>query len=152
MFYEYEHFGTSEYLKIERNENFSFPVHLHNSFEFITVTTGTMKVTVDDNTYILNQGESVLVFPNQLHSLSSTKSTHMLCIFSTDLVKAYYSKLSKKIPADNFFKPEAFIMQLINLLSSDSSLVDKKGVLYSLCSQFDKNAKYNDRNKVYDGL
>ena len=29
MFYEFKHLGSPDYLKIEKGDNFSFPVHLH---------------------------------------------------------------------------------------------------------------------------
>ena len=51
MLYEAKNLLDSEEIKIERGENFSFPAHLHGSFEFITVTAGMMTVTVDGNTY-----------------------------------------------------------------------------------------------------
>ena len=94
MFYQFQHFGISEYFCKEYGKNFSFPAHLHQSFEFITVLSGEMDITVDDKTYKLSSGESLLIFPHQLHSLSSTNSKHMLCIFSPDIVIAYYSKIS----------------------------------------------------------
>ena len=53
MLYQYSHFGTAEYFRKEYGENFSFPVHLHNSFEIITVLSGEMTVTVDDSDYTL---------------------------------------------------------------------------------------------------
>ena len=63
MFYQNEHFGTTEYFSKEVGTNFSYPVHLHRSFEFITVLEGEMTVTVADKSYNLSHGEGILVFP-----------------------------------------------------------------------------------------
>ena len=45
MFYQDQHFGVSEYFCRETGENFSFPAHIHRSFECITVLKGEMTVT-----------------------------------------------------------------------------------------------------------
>lgn len=95
MFYQFQHFGLSEYFCKEYEKNFSFPSHLHQSFEFITVLSGEMNITVDRKLYVLTKGESLLIFPHQIHSLSSKKSKHMLCIFSSEIVMAYFSKMTK---------------------------------------------------------
>jgi AraC-like DNA-binding protein len=152
MFYEHEHFGTADYFKREDGKNFTFPLHLHNSFEFITVISGEMTVTVDDKIYELKSGESVFIFPNQIHSLNSRESTHMLCIFSPELIKAYYQKVSNKIPEDNKIKLNGFLQSEWESISNNSSVIEKKGLLYSLCAQFDKNAVYIERKKYCDNI
>lgn len=152
MFYQYTHFGTAEYFRKEYGEDFSFPLHLHNSFEFITVLSGEMTVTIDDSIYILKCGESVLVFPNQLHSLQSNRSRHMLCIFSPELVKAFHSKISKKIPHKNTMQIDACFIKLLDDVLPESSVMEKKGILYFLCAEFDKTAEYKERSKFYDNL
>lgn len=154
MLYQLQHFGSSEYICKEYKNNLSFPLHLHQSFEFITVLSGEMKITVDGVLYNIKMGESLLIFPNQLHSFESTKSEHMLCLFSPDLVKAYSSKLSGKVPKSNKFKAKEYLVNSINNLSENSSKIKKKGVLYSLCADFDETANYiskktDDKNLLY---
>lgn len=145
MFYEYKHFGVSGYFLKEYGKNFSYPSHLHHSFEFIIVTEGEMEVTVEDRTYCMKKNSSVLIFPNQLHSLSSSSSSHMLCIFSPELVKAYYSQVADKKPQSNFFKTEAYLIDQLDNICENSSDIEKKGALYSLCASFDKGARYVSR-------
>lgn len=152
MFYEHKHFGTADYFRKEYGENFRFPLHLHNSFEFITDISGEMTVTVDDKIYKLNSGESILIFPNQLHSLSGDRSKHMLCIFSSELVKAYYRKVSNKIPENNKVLLHSFFIDLLDNMTDGSPVIEKKGLLYSICAQFDKIARYENRNKYYDNI
>lgn len=154
MFYELKHFGLSEYFCKEYGKNFSFPLHLHQSFEFITILNGEMDVTVDEKHYHLISGESLLIFPNQLHTLSSVDCEHMLCIFSPELVKAYSSKLSGKIPDSNKFVGGKYLTEAVYNLSDESRKIKKKGVLYSLCAEFDENATYinkktDDKNLLY---
>lgn len=152
MFYEFQHFGVSEYFCKECGENFNFPTHLHQSFEFITVLDGEMQITVDNNRYSLKKGESVLIFPHQLHSLSSIKSKHMLCIFSPELVKAYASKVSNTKPVENKFILNNYLIRTLDNILDKSSTFEKKGILYSICAEFDKNAEYVKRLSCDESL
>jgi len=145
MFYQFDHFGLSEDFTKEYGRNFNFPVHLHQSFELINVISGIMEITVDSKEYTLNAGESLLVFPNQVHSLRSNQSEHVLFIFSPDLVKAYTLKVSKTVPESNVFKIDSYILSSLDGLSEESPLIEKKGILYTMCSIFDKSAVYKER-------
>lgn len=152
MFYEFKHLGSPDYLKIERGENFSFPLHLHQCFEIIILLSGEMEITVDSKNYCLKEKEALLIFPNQLHSLSSTSSEHILCIFSPRLVQAYSTVVKNKIPENNKFSVNEFCIDSLSELNLDSSTTQKKGVLYSLCAMYDKNAAYTLRQKDNEKL
>ena len=97
MFYEFKHIGSSDYFVKEYGENFSFPPHMHLCIELVVALDGEMNVTVDGKENILHRGEALLIFPNQLHSLASEKSRHLLCIFSPDLVRAYSSSAAENL-------------------------------------------------------
>ncbi len=152
MFYQFSHHGSGDYFVKEYRENFSFPLHLHLCFEFITVLSGELKITVDTREYLLHEGEALLIFPNQLHSLQSEKSKHMLCIFSPILVQAYSAKTEKNIPENNFFIPDPYLINALDKLPENSKSFYKKGVLYSLCAQFDSGAKYISKDTVRSDL
>ncbi len=152
MFYQIQHFSSSEYFCKEYGENFSFPSHLHLCFELITILNGKMTVTIEGDDYLLHPGEAVLVFPHQFHSLQSDKSNHMLCIFSPEIVKAYHANISKKIPENNKFSIGKDCVDRLKALEPDSSLIQKKGALYLLCSEFDNKAKYKIINNEKNDL
>lgn len=145
MFYQYNHLGSPDYLKIEKNFNFSFPAHLHQCFEIIVIRSGEMTIKVDQKTFTLREKEALLIFPNQIHALESTESEHILCIFSPRLVQAYATKVSDKLPQNNKFQPDEYQVNALADLENTSSSADKKGVLYSLCGQFDKTATYDKK-------
>lgn len=146
MFYQYNHLGSPDYLKIEKDTDFSFPLHLHQCFEIIILLSGQMKVSVDGKRFVLEKNEALLLFPNQIHELESTKSEHILCIFSPMLVQAYATKITHKIPANNKFCPDRYLIDALERLDTASSSAEKKGVLYSLCGQFDRSAEYVEKN------
>ncbi len=145
MFYEHAHLGSPDYLKIEQNENFSFPLHLHRCFEFFTVTKGEMKITIDGKESLLKKGQSVLIFPNQLHSIESVKSRHLLCIFSPELIRAFSASATGKIPKNNTFSPDSYLIKMLERFDTNTSVCEKKGFLYLLCAAFEKTADFTEK-------
>jgi AraC-like DNA-binding protein len=152
MFYQSQHFGISEYFCKECGTDFSFPYHMHHSFEFISVLEGEMTVTVEDVSYELKAGEGVLIFPEQIHSLESTRSKHMLIIFSPDIVSAYYTKHSPEIPCNSKISVPEYLNDRLEELNGDSSIIKIKAVLYLLCSLLDENTKYIKKKNVKGDL
>ena len=152
MFYQDQHFGISEYFCKETGENFSFPSHMHHSFEFIVIFEGKMSVTVAETDYELSSGEGVLIFPEQIHSLKSEKSKHSLVIFSSDIVNAYSRKYSSKLPVENKINiPDYLISQFLDI-NEASSVIKKKAILYGICSLFDETAEYVEKCVGEQGL
>lgn len=152
MFYEFHHIASPGFLKVKRDKNFSFPPHLHQCFELIVLLSGKMHITVNDRLFDLSEGNAILVFPNQIHSLQSSESEHILCVFSPDLVQEYTTRLAGKIPQDNLFVPDSYLVNALFSLNENSTTTYKKGVLYSFCSQFDNNKCYEPQQKDSDGL
>ena len=46
LFYESERSDQHNYLYCQRDHNFNFPAHLHHSFEFLCVQSGTLACTL----------------------------------------------------------------------------------------------------------
>ncbi|MBE6546166.1 MAG: AraC family transcriptional regulator [Ruminococcaceae bacterium] len=153
MFYESKNSVEADLLKVESGVDFSFPSHLHNSFEVILVAEGEMTVTVENKVYTLNPDTALLIFPNQIHSLhTSTHSRHCLCIFSPHYVQAFRSVFNQSVPLDNRFQLRLFPKDSIELLQSNEDLLLTKGLLYLLCSDFDRTASYTKRTSASNEL
>lgn len=142
MFYEIRNNGDAEYLRVDTENNMNFPRHIHNSFEIILMNGGTMKVTVDSKKYTLKEGDAALIFPHQVHSLESERSSHVTYIFSPLIVNSYYSALTDRVPSSAVFRIPEDLSRALRALQPDSPLVMKKGVLYSVCAEFDRGAEY----------
>ncbi len=142
MFYQIHHIASSEYLKKEYGENFSYPPHLHQCFELVTLPKGSMTVTVNGTPYHLSAGEAILIFPNEIHSLSSEESEHMLFIFASKLIRAFVSKYAGKIPASRVKPLPSYLLEALDALEADSSVVEIKGVLYTVVSLFEKDTDF----------
>ena len=147
MLYQYEHFGKNEHFCKETGLNFSFPPHIHSSFELIIILTGSMDITIDNTDYTVGKHEAVLIFPHQVHSLKSEKSEHMLYIFSPDIIKAFSSKVISQIPLNNKFTLDEYLLFVLHSLEENCSIIKKKGTLYSVCAKFDEGAHYVERAK-----
>lgn len=145
MFYEVRNVGGAEYFRVDTENNMNFPRHLHQSFEIILVTGGKLTVDVDSGTYTLEEGDALMIFPHQIHSLSSEVSRHVTYIFSPLLVNSYFSALRGKVPASGAFRMPEALAAALGSLSPDSSVIEKKGVLYSVCAAFDRGARYVER-------
>ena len=142
MFYQLSHLGTGDYFTRENGENFSYPPHLHQSFELILIKDGEMDVMVNNVTYTLSSSEAVLIFPNQIHSMTSKKSAHTLFIFAPELIEAYWAERGSLIPTDNRITLDDRTISLLLELENHSSRLKIKGALYTACALFDKNADY----------
>ena len=151
MFYETKHQMTGDYYKVETGRNHHFPLHIHRHFEYITVTKGEMEVIVDDTRYLLSAGDALLVFPNQMHALNTpVSSCHILCIFSPDIVKLFSVTTQGKIPRSNKFRPSSFILE--QLKKTDPDILQIKGILYCICSEFNRIAQYRLTPKTQKNL
>jgi AraC-like DNA-binding protein len=117
----------------------------------IAILEGEMRVTVDEKVFVLKPSQALLIFPNQIHSLQSEYSRHILCIFSSKLVQAYHTKVADKIPQSNIFYPDLYLLNALESLENASS-IERKGVLYSLCGKFDKEANYVAKTSDHQSL
>ena len=151
MFYQFNHLGSPDYVKIESGNDFNFPPHLHQCFEIIIIKSGEMKITVNSNKYILKENDALLIFPNQIHSLESENSEHILCIFSPQMVNSFSSKIADKMPKSNKFTVDSYIINSLKNIDTYSH-IEKKGVLYLICGMFDRIAEYKDSERDKENL
>ncbi len=153
MFYESKNSLCGNLIKFESNEDFSFPPHLHSSFELVVVREGIMEITVDKKQYTVSEGNALLIFPNEVHSLNTHKhSSHFLCIFSEKLVQAYSHIFSSKRPKNHMFMLDELYITMLEELCNCDDLLRIKGVLYYLCSIFNEKAEYSEKPKEKDDL
>lgn len=152
MLYQFHHLDSPNNITVEKGVDFSFPLHLHQCYELIVLSSGEMTVAVDGRDYTLVPGKAIMIFPNQLHALRSDHSEHCLCIFSPHLIQAYASAMNNLMPKSNLFTIDPYLQQALQALHNDSSTAEKKGVLYSACAQFHKQASFNTRTPGKEGL
>lgn len=137
-FYELKHEISADYFTLERNRNFSFPLHMHHSFEIILLLEGSMKVCIEKEVYTIVAGDMIFVKPNFIHSLESLgESQHTLCIFAPELIAAISEPLIKyclKTPVIQNLP--LLYRELFEGMREDASIGKIKGFLYMLGSLF----------------
>jgi len=138
MFFEPHHsVEENEFLLEKYHRNYSFPPHLHRSFELFAQTEGESEVTVDDTVYRLTPGLAVLVFPYQIHSYKKlTEGNNTLCIFSPTLVPDFYAERKDKLPENSLFS--------LSVLSvpDDRNAYQSRSAAYGICGTFEKGRTY----------
>ena len=145
MLYQTQHSVLAEKVTLERGIDLNFPTHIHNSFEIVIAKKGVIELTVAGKKYKASGNECVLVFPNQLHEIKAEAfAEHVILIFSPQLVRAFSKTFEARIPKSNRFYLEDFYIDKITKLGEKRSTVELKGLLYSICGEFDKNAEYTE--------
>lgn len=137
--------GSSEYLKRESGKDFSYPIHLHQCFELVTVVSGEMYIEASGNSYLLKAGESILIFPNELHSLSSDSSQHVLFIFSPKLIQAFFTKYKNKLPKKRVVNLDPYLSKSLLNTTEASSSIEVKGIFYSIAAKIEENNEFYER-------
>ena len=132
LIYEAERSDRRGYLYCQRDHNFSFPAHLHHSYEFLTVQAGTLTCTLETDTFEIHPGEALLVLPDQIHSYHTNgASQSVLWIFSDDWVPEFSAQLGQRAFANPVFRIEA--APLMELLWQGNNRCKKLAGLYMIC-------------------
>ena len=88
-----------------------------------------------------------------MHSLYTPEhSSHILCIFPSQLIRAYSNVFLVKLPKSHLFTPQPFYLQALHQLRDSHSELQTKGILYSICGEFDSIAEYYDRGDYRENL
>ena len=152
MFYQTHHVATGEFFKKERGRDFSYPPHLHQCYELVTLLSGSMTVTVGGVSHLIKQGEAILIFPHEIHSLSSERSEHMLFIFSTKLISAFATKYTDKLPVIRVKPLAEHLLSTLTLLEPESSLIEIKGALYTTAALFERDTAFRPADRKENEL
>ena len=154
MFYEWEHSVEADYWTMKDGRKLTFPLHIHACYEFFLVTDGKMEMTIDEKTRVMERGDCAIVFPYQIHGMKSADvGVYTLCVCSETLVGHFHRQVQGRLPEDNFFRLPNTLAELFTTIHLDSDILEVKGVLYLICSLFQKNAVYRSSGgKAQDKL
>ena len=148
ILYESERADPSGGIYHQRNIGLYFVPHLHDSFEFIYVYEGELNISIDETPYVVGAGQSILVFPGQIHSIiKPSYSKTYLCIFQNSLV-GEFSRIAKEsfVESPVFFLEDSSIIE--KLTAPDISRYLLKSHLYGIIHSFNINCgKYLPRQK-----
>lgn len=121
----------------------NFPLHLHKQLEFVYNAGGSFGATVEDVSYELEEGDCLLLFPNQIHGYHSTGICKMVLIIADmDYIGEFEEELTGlKMQSPLFSRKELSIygqqvLELITQSAQDAHIPYRldKGLLTVLLS------------------
>jgi len=153
--YEKERFGTNNNVDVMHGTNFTFPIHVHRSFEFVYVKKGEIEMGIDEQKITLKEDEVILVFPNQLHSYYTLEESEIIvCIFAPEIVNEFYlvvkNKKQKEIVKN--LENDTLWMFLKNINEISENIYLAKSLFYAICSEIYKKTELVDRDYSRDIL
>lgn len=144
-FYEIKHRMDAKYYEIEWGENLCFAPHIHRCYEVFTVLEGEIELTLDGVARTLRRGDIAMIFPNQVHAFNTPQhSRHKLVIFSPEVIAAFDRHHTQELPEQSIITPGAEhpLCAMLLALEKEDGLYAAKGVLYSICGAFEKEAAF----------
>lgn len=148
--YEEFWFGDNEEFSTVINEEkyFNFPIHLHRCFEFIYMYEGQLQVCIDNDTVDLSVGDTLLIFPNQLHSYhTETPIKIMMSIISPTYINMFYQfcKNKKQEKIVTKLNPETtnYIVKNLPICNNKFTI---KACLYAICSDILEKTNLINKN------
>lgn len=76
---KYQHRDPQFHLFISTNN--TYPLHLHKNVEIAMVLSGDIRVHIDQQEYVLSEGDMAIIFPNQPHGYQTIDHSQILLIF-----------------------------------------------------------------------
>lgn len=133
MQYEATASHLNHMIRAERVQGMTFGRHMQYSFEFFYVKKGEVLCTVEDETYPLQEGDGVLVLPNQPHSYHTPVcSDAVMLIFDPIYVNEFFQYTRNKEFVCPVYRPDG---RLLEQLPHQKDVFGWKSLLYSLCAQ-----------------
>jgi len=113
--------------------------HFHKNMELLGVLSGSVSVTVNGETKILNRGQWALMLSNQIHSFKvETDSEIWVVVFSEEYVPSFAGQIQGRQGTDYVFSLSQPVEAMIksNMLHSSCSRMMRKACLYAVCDEF----------------
>lgn len=126
--------------------------HMHVTMEIVLVTRGSLEITINENTYCVEQGSGAFIPPFSSHSFASRQSNHCyVLMFSKELVPYFFEFLQHNAPAGHIFPiPQAYMTlngELLSRTKNDSDCMAAQTILAPLCYQIRQGCRFLRREK-----
>lgn len=139
-------------------ENCEWFCHFHKNYELIYVLKGEVELTLNDNLFLLKEGDFALIFPNEFHAYHTPDNSYAwVGVFSADFVGEFAKLVDTKRTKNPIFTCEPQIREflqnyLITDVTPDTFIL--KSALYAVCREFlKKGTLYNaekEKSFIYD--
>lgn len=154
--YESHHFGQNHGFNHYHNYDFSFPNHLHRSFELLYVKSGEIKVSINSRSYSVKENQCILILPYEVHSFTTiSHSDSYICVFAPEYVKTFHNMVDKKFIDNPVFSLSPEIQSVVTekIFKDNDNILEMKGCLYLICSELStKSNILDDKQNDYELL
>lgn len=133
FFYEEFNYGETDKYVAFQLKNQTYPCHFHRCYELITLIDGQLSLQLDETEYLLETGDLVLIFPNQLHAFTTlSQSLFNIVIFSPEIIGDFAARYPGCIPKQPILHPG--ILTIEELLTRNP--FEQRAFLYHICAQY----------------
>lgn len=152
LLYEKERSNKEFYVYHQDDVNLSFPMHIHDSLEFVVVLEGELIISIEGVEYTLKANQASVILPNEAHSyLTKDYSKSYLCIISKDHIP-YFCKTIEKLKAVNPVFTLNNAQETIELLKHPKNLFFLKSYVYNILATYYDNTTFvaiDNENKSF---
>lgn len=92
----YQHWENK--INLEKRDSVDFEPHLHKAVEIISLLSGSAFCSVDGETFEIKQGDTVVAFPNQIHSYWASQNITSYVIILDASIFPEFKKIFKQKP------------------------------------------------------
>lgn len=132
-------------------DNFNFVLHLHKHHELIYVLEGEVDVEVENRIETAKQGDFALILGDHAHAYyTKNHSKVWVAVFSCDWVGKFNSMVNNRRGTSSVFicdygTSKFLVDNLIN--RNDYSVLELKAYLYTVCAEYEKQAKFIEQRQ-----
>jgi AraC-like DNA-binding protein len=156
MFYQAINSNKQKHHDLTYFENFRFDRHLHQDYELVIPTFGTIRVLTEDRTEILTPGNCALILSDQMHAYDTVDSSGTFVhVFSPDTVGTFTKETSGKIGTKSVFSvPRELTNNYLDTIASrrDYREFTLKGFLYLFLAEYLSQTKLVSRHTAQSSL
>lgn len=142
--YEAYHFGENNLFAYYNPSDLNYPRHLHRSFEFVYVINGAIEMSVNNRTFNIEKGSSILILPYEVHSITTKEHSNAeICVFPPEYVKTFHNMIEGKSLENPVFDLSLPAKNLVldKIFKDNWNILEMKACLYLLCSEIMDHTK-----------
>lgn len=119
-------------LQIHYGRDLSYDAHMHDHIELVGMLKGEAAAFVDSREYRLQEGDVVIVFPNQIHRYEKVEEEYyMIFIFQPDLTEEFSQVFQRMVPEDALIKGGMGDRKLKQAMENIMELAQKETDMFS---------------------
>lgn len=122
--------------------------HIHKNFELVYVIKGRLNCTLNNESFVMTEGEFALCLPYEIHSYLPDKETeYWIIVFSGDFVHSFSKEITNKIGSGRGFRVKKCIEEYVKeqlIYNNIPTMFTLKSCLYAICEEYLSSVSLTD--------